>query len=325
MRFFARAGNPSLFRAPIADGEALPTESGEEAWLRERFSVTRPDTPAAAAGRMAGARAGTLILRPVHLHAGLDHLVLDPPAHLGLSDEHARALFGAAAEWLAAEPITLRYLSPQWWEVTEAQPERTGFGNLSGASSARASGRNIDLWLPRGPSARAWRRLMNEVQMLWHTHPVNAEREAAGLKRVNALWFEGVAPGGLPHAFDVVASSDPVLIGLAHASAATRLPSVVDSVPASFIPGQDALLDAPFWREAAATGSGHTWEEGWRQFDQWFSSLIDQHGAKWWHGAELVLTGEASAHVLDLPRLPAWRVWRRRAPASWFVEQAQPA
>ena len=325
MRFFARAGNFSLFRAPVADGEALPIESGEEAWLRERFSLTQPDTAAAAAGRMAGARPGTLILRPVHLHAGLDHLVLDPPAHLGLSDEHAQALFGAAAEWLAAEPITLRYLSPQLWEITEAQPERTGFGNLSGASSARASGRNIDLWLPRGPSARAWRRLMNEVQMLWHTHPVNAEREATGLRPVNALWLEGVVPGGLPHAFDVVASADPVLIGLAHASAATRLPGVVDTIPATFANHQNALLDAPFWREAAATGSDHAWEEGWRRFEQWFLSITDQHGAKWWHDTMLVLTGESSAHILALPRLPAWRFWRRTAPASWFVEQAPPA
>jgi hypothetical protein len=86
MRFFARAGTPSIVRAPVAAGEALPIESGEEAWLRERFSLAQSASAAAAAGHMAGATPGALILRPVHLHAGLDHLVLEPPAHLGLSD-----------------------------------------------------------------------------------------------------------------------------------------------------------------------------------------------------------------------------------------------
>ena len=325
MRFFARAGSPTIFQAPVAAGEALPIESGEEAWLRDRFSLTQTDTAAAAAGRMAGATPGALILRPVHLHAGLDHLVLDPPAHLGLSKEHAKALFNAAADWLAPEPIALRFLSPDLWEVTEPHPERTGFGQLRGASSARASGRNIDLWLPRGPSARAWRRLMNEVQMLWHTHPINAEREAAGLKPVNALWLEGVVPDGLPPAFDLVASADPVLVGLAYASGTQRLPSVIDAALPSFARDQNVLLDAPFWREAVASGSDQAWEDGWRRFEEWFLYTSAQYGAKWWQGAVLVLTGECSAHILALPRLPAWRIWRRTAPASWFVESAPPA
>jgi hypothetical protein len=274
---------------------------------------------------MAGATPGALILRPVHLHAGLDHLVLEPPAHLGLSDEHAKALFIAAADWLAPEPIGLRFLSPCLWEVTEPHPERTGFGQLRGASSARASGRNIDLWLPRGPSARAWRRLMNEVQMLWHTHPINAEREAAGLKPVNALWLEGVVPDGLPPAFDLVASADPVLVGLAYASGTQRLPSVIDAALPSFARDQNVLLDAPFWREAVASGSDQAWEDGWRRFEEWFLYTSAQYGAKGWQGAVLVLTGEFSAHTLALPRLPAWRIWRRTAPASWFVESAPPA
>ena len=161
--------------------------------------------------------------------------------------------------------------------------------------------------------------------MLWHTHPVNAEREAAGLKPVNALWLEGVVPGGLPHAFDLVASADPALIGLAHASGATSLPSVSDAAAPSLAHDQNVLLDAPLWREAVASGSDQAWEDGWRRFEQWFLSITEQRGAKWWHGAQLVLTGETSAHILALPRLPAWRVWRRTAPASWFIESTSPA
>lgn len=300
-------------------------ESGEEEWLRQRFLLPTEVKAAAAAGLPVNASPGALIIRPVHLHVGLDHLVLDPPEHLGLSDLHAQALFAAAADWLAAEPVSLRYLSAHLWELTEDRPETTRFGALQVASSSRASGRNIDLWLPRGPTARAWRRLMNEVQMLWHTHPVNAEREVSGLKPVNALWLEGVVPGALPPVFDTVISSDPVLAGLAGASGVTALPFVPDPGRASPLTHQTCLLDAPFWRQAVTAGSDHAWEDGWGAFEQWFLGTAAEYGKNWLADATLVLTGETSAHVFTLSRFPSWRLWQRRAPVHWFEESSLPA
>jgi len=38
------------------------------------------------------------------------------------------------------------------------------------------------------PQPRNWHALMNEIQMLWHDHPVNRAREADGLPVVNAAW-----------------------------------------------------------------------------------------------------------------------------------------
>jgi len=320
MRFFSRAGDPHVTRSPIASDEALPVESGDEDWIRRSFLLPPAVKGAAAAGLPLNATPGALILRPVHLHVGLDHLVLDPPEHLGLTEPHAQALFSAAADWLAAEPISLRYLSAQLWELTESRPETTHFAELHVASSARASGRNIDLWLPRGQSARAWRRLMNEVQMLWHMHPVNAEREASGLKPVNALWLEGVVPEALPPVFNTVMSSDPVLTGLAMASGATVLPDVTHPAKMSLLTHQNCLIDAPFWRQAITSGSDRAWEDGWQAFENWFLGMSAQHGNNWLAGALLVLTGETSAHLLRLPRRPSWRLWRRSAPAVWFEE-----
>ncbi|MFO8025628.1 MAG: hypothetical protein R6U90_10795, partial [Thiohalophilus sp.] len=42
-----------------------------------------------------------------------------------------------------------------------------------------------------------WRRLMNEVQMLLHDHPVNQQRAAEGRLTVNSLWLWG--GGHKPH------------------------------------------------------------------------------------------------------------------------------
>lgn len=108
-------------------GEPLPLESGEEAWCRSRFAIQPEHTIAAAAAIDQGVQHGALVVRPVHLHAGLDHVVLDPPLNLELSDADARALFEAAVDWLAPEPIRLRYLSASLWELTESDPQPLAF------------------------------------------------------------------------------------------------------------------------------------------------------------------------------------------------------
>jgi hypothetical protein len=51
-------------------------------------------------------------------------------------------------------------------------------------------------WMPLGERAAAFRRLQNEVQILWHAHPVNTAREARRLPPVNAFWIWGAAGAG---------------------------------------------------------------------------------------------------------------------------------
>ena len=46
-------------------------------------------------------------------------------------------------------------------------------------------------FLPTGEDARRWQRLLNEIQVTLHNHPVNAVREAAGRRTINSLWFWG--------------------------------------------------------------------------------------------------------------------------------------
>ena len=313
-----KADPVATLHATPMPGEPLPVESGEEAWCRARFAVQSEHTCAAAAAIELGGQPGALILRPVHLHAGLDHLVLDPPVSLELSEADARALFAAAVDWLAPEPIRLRYLSASLWELTESDPASTGFSALRGASAARASGRNIDIWLPRGQASRNWRRLMNEVQMLWHSHPVNAERERQGKKAVNALWLEGCTPASVTAPFSAVASDDPALRGLALASGITPLPGTATQNLITPTDSQPRLIDVPFWRDALAAGSEDTWSAGWQAFDRWLASLQQHVPTDWLERSELVLTGEHSARVFQWSRLARWRVWRGKAPNAWL-------
>ena len=71
--------------------------------------------------------------------------------------------------------------------------------------------------LPDGPEGRRWRALLNEAQILLHTHPRNAERIAAGLPPVNSLWFwgGGVLPDAVTARGGRVVSEDAELLALA--------------------------------------------------------------------------------------------------------------
>jgi len=110
--------------------------------------------------------------------------LLDNPKRQGLLVDALRPLF-------ETEGFTLHWAAPLDWLATHPL-----FDDLVTASLDRVVGRNIDPWLPDQRSARLVRRLQNEVQMLLYTHPINEEREAAGLATVNSFWLSGC--GRLP-------------------------------------------------------------------------------------------------------------------------------
>jgi hypothetical protein len=99
------------------------------------------------------------------------------------------------------------------------------FSSLTSYSIDQALGRNIDWWMPHHVQdesvARHWRKLQNEIQMLWHIDPVNEEREQRGLPSMNSLWISGIgklsdidAPQTLKQA-ERIYGQHPLLIGLA--------------------------------------------------------------------------------------------------------------
>jgi hypothetical protein len=50
--------------------------------------------------------------------------------------------------------------------------------------------------MPKGRDAAILKRLLTEVQMLLHEHPVNVARAQRGVPAVNALWLHGVGALG---------------------------------------------------------------------------------------------------------------------------------
>ncbi len=130
------------------------------------------------------------MLQPVHLHIARDHLVLTDLRQMVINEDESRTLFEASVPLFQELGHDLRYGDARRWFV-----RADAWHGLRTTTPDAAAGHNVDVWLPAGDQARDWRKLHNEVQMLWHTHPLNEARESHGQPRINALWLWG---GGHP-------------------------------------------------------------------------------------------------------------------------------
>lgn len=70
-------------------------------------------------------------------------------------------------------------------------------------------------YLPGGAERAAHRRLLSEIEMALHDHPVNAERESDGRPVINSLWIwgGGYAPQAVAGELPPLYANDPLLRG----------------------------------------------------------------------------------------------------------------
>jgi len=127
----------------------------------------------------------------VHLHATRDHLILLDPKILVITAEEEKLLRLSVQEVL--DTFLLNQVIPtgtSWLFCTNE------FSNLQTSSVELTNGRNIDVWMPKDTGktgvARKWRQMQNEIQMIWHNHPVNLARSERGELPINSVWLQGV-------------------------------------------------------------------------------------------------------------------------------------
>ena len=131
-------------------------------------------------------------LQPVHLHATRDHLILMGQNQIDLTQTESVELLKTALPLIEEDfQNPLLFQRGGYWFIP-AGP----FSNLDSYSVDQAHGRNIDWWMPRDTSevgiAKRWRKLQNEIQMLWHINSINEKREQCGMPSINSLWISGI-------------------------------------------------------------------------------------------------------------------------------------
>ncbi|WP_105506904.1 regulator [Paraburkholderia sp. BL21I4N1] len=312
-------------------GEDFQRTLPHERWVARQFGALPSGAPAAdeaplapymlrADGGDPGAATWACV-QPVHVRIAHDHLVLIDPASLDLSDDEAGALLAVARPLIEELGVRIEAPRPARWYLSG-----DGFGTLAGASPLRASGRNIEIWLPHeahsGERSRAWMKLQNEVQMAWFEHPVNEAREARGLPAVNSIWFH--AQGAL----------QPVRSPFARVlsdAAATRGLALTAGVEVGAPPASFSAL------QSAATGttlveldpfSAPYIEQDWARWNDAFAALqsdwFDPALAALQSGElgelDLTLCGDTGSVTLTVTRGDLRKFWRRRVLASLFIE-----
>ncbi len=293
-------GRPEFSRPPRGASSEQPGPGGSHEQQAPWGALA-----AAGAGLQPGARAWALAL-PAHLVLGRDSLQLADPAQLALDAQHAQALLQAVLPLLQEASWDMHASHPGCWLVSHPSLEQ-----VLTADPLRAVGRNAASWMPGGPAAAPWRRLLTEIQMVWASHPVNEARRAAGLPEVNTLWLHGC--GVLP-----TAPSNPFLLDESERAAwreagCAWLGALADGLPALSASRHPHSLHVLQLRSHDALRAPQACAELDEQAAGRLSAALREHAA-----VRLVLAGSRSWVDLELRASRSWHFWRDAAARGWL-------
>lgn len=309
----------------LARGDRL-AETGDDglAPVFGAFGFGPAERPAAAVSRHGEADAERIAttdhwwLRadPVHLRVDTTHARLFGGYALQLESDEADRLVERLNAFFAEDGLVFEAPAADRWYLALERAQ-----DLQVQPPDRVAGRNVDAFMPEGEDARAWRAWLNEVQMLLHDAPVNAERERRGALPVNSLWVWGGGSAPRPGEGPArVWSDDPVARGLA------RLAGVaVDRPPAHAPPGDwpagTTLVMEPAAREALVHGDIEGWLECLAALERhWFAPALDALRAR--RLDELVIA-PSDGRRFRVRRGALRRFWRRRRPWTHWLRSEQ--
>lgn len=202
-------------RRRLAKAAETPLDSDSSLGLVAQFLGFSP-LPEAALVRRAQEREparDAYLAEPVMLSPDRDRLLLGRLGADALDEAETRALVEAAHGHFAPEELRIEAVSGGFWHV-----RLPGQAAQPGMAVSRAAMAPIHPAPEHFGVDVAGMRILNELQMLWHSHPVNVTRRDAGRLQANALWVWG--GGVLPRpperaALAALATDDTALKGLA--------------------------------------------------------------------------------------------------------------
>ncbi|HTJ96616.1 MAG TPA: hypothetical protein VL381_04040 [Rhodocyclaceae bacterium] len=250
-----------------------------------------------------------LCLDPIHLRVERTQLVVEDPIGLKLEINEAATLIADLAP-LLEELGELHLGSPHEWHLhlhSDAPIQTTALSD--------AIGLNADSLMPQTENVRSWRRILNEVQMTLHEHPVNVARSAHGLPTVNSLWpwGEGQLQTQAKPAWNHIQGDATLWQGLAR-----HLGCPWQALPDAFsLVSGNTLVFYPALAAAAQHRDAMRWRHAMQQFEtNWCVPLMQalQSGQL----NEVVLHGHGSEQALTatVRRNDRWKFWRKPVPLT---------
>ncbi|MFN7571949.1 MAG: hypothetical protein ACK5TK_10940 [Betaproteobacteria bacterium] len=250
---------------------------------------------------------------PVHFAVGLDDVQVQPLV-APLTEAESRALFASAADAAQACRATLIATGDRWLLCPESP------WTLDTVPLDAALGQSVRQLWPCGVDALHWRKLLTEVQMRWHEHPVNEARAQRGAALVNGLWLHGGGiPAPLPQArWQAVVGDDPVLHGWLRAAGTTPEACIHNDAP---LPRTAAalVLEERLWPSHLAQ-DWHAWQRAFDATAKRLQTLTAHAYAQGAQAVEVVLCGQRSVRTCTLRASDRWRFWRNAPLAQLLAE-----
>ena len=294
-----------------ARAESRPAPAGDwREWLLAAVDPALAGAPerwpagpslAAACGLRVGAGQSWAVAQPVHLAAGMDHLRMAPLAQSAPDDDETQQIAASLRAHFSVEELELvDFVGGAWLVRFSALPD------CATHDPAAVAGRDVHDFMPAGDGGARVRRLMNEIQMLLHEHPVNVRRIGSGALPINGMWLWGfgeqvaqaaATPSRLP-AWTLQAD-DPWIEALWRVHGGATAPP---DAPLDMSAGADHLVV----RTRPASGPS---EEALAEVDANLLGPVRQATGR---GALRRLEIHDGAHVHTLDAWARWRFWRRR-------------
>ncbi|MCE1182978.1 MAG: hypothetical protein LWW81_11865 [Rhodocyclales bacterium] len=212
---------------------------------------------------------------PVHLRFHHERVILADAGAFELSDDEAAALVAALNAEFADIGQFHAATARRWYIKLNLAVDHLA-APISAVAGKRIPGEPIGQKQPLT-------RLLNEIQMFLHNHPVNQQRERAGHPAVNSVWFWG--GGSLPSVqgqdFSAVWSSDPLALGLARAAhiASQPSPASLTQLLAQTQRGSRQLVTLDTLLGPVLYENPNDWRAAWQTLEKdWFAPLATTLG-----------------------------------------------
>ena len=277
------------------------------------------------------------LISPCHLQIHSDHVAMQDPALLPLSEDESRTLLAAMQPYFEEDGIQLHWHSAHTWLA-----QGPVFQNLASASLARVRDQPTDPWIPRQSAAQSLRRLQNEMQMLLYTHAVNDARGARGQAPVNGFWMSGtgspLARGDAPHGAaspstkgdaplgaenplaDAAApqgAAKPLPMGAAPQITANPLHALLPPASAGLGPFSPHAVYIDALSASALRDDPQAWVQAWQALDaQVFAPLVAQRASD--PAISISLCSELRARTWVSGRASLWQRIKQQLTAPGF-------
>lgn len=188
------------------------------------FSISHPSQP-------------IYLMELTHVEMGLNAASLYLAEELNISEAESEALFESAHALLAGGALSLSTHQGTTALITMSK-DLTSVPLMSPALLATG---HLNDWQTPSDLPRALRNVLSELQMVWHHHPVNIERETRGLKTINSAWIYGGA------ALTDISSTPPQVVNHTLTQATQNTTTQIGRYNTSTQPDRYQLIDTLFF------------------------------------------------------------------------------